>query len=285
MSAPKAAVLRRPPRGGGGARKPGASRRLVDPPAGIGADAFRGLFDFTGKTACVTGAASGIGRATAALLADLGAVVYVADRDADGLAAFARERPAALRPVRFDQREIGSIEQLAAAVGEIDILINNAGVLLYEPLADLKWDDLNRVVSINLSGSMALTRLIGAGMIARRRGVIVHTGSQLAFNGAELRAVYAATKAGISQFVKTAALEWGKHGVRVNCVAPGRTLTAINRHLLKKTAQHSEALRRIPLGRFGQPADIAHAFVFLASDASAYVTGHTLVVDGGWILP
>lgn len=265
--------------------KPGAISRLVDPPAGIGADAFRGLFDFTGKTACVTGAASGIGRATAALLADLGAVVYVADRDADGLAAFAQERPAALRPVRFDQREIGSIEQLAAAVGDIDILINNAGVLLYEPLADLKWDDLNRVVSINLSGSMALTRLIGAKMISRRRGVIVHTGSQLSFNGAELRAVYAATKAGISQFVKTAALEWGKHGVRVNCVAPGRTLTAINRHLLENTAQHAEALRRIPLGRFGLPEDIAHAFVFLASDASAYVTGHTLVVDGGWILP
>jgi NAD(P)-dependent dehydrogenase (short-subunit alcohol dehydrogenase family) len=248
-------------------------------------DAFCTLFDFSGKVACVTGAASGIGRATASLLADLGAVVYAADRDADALEAFARERPNALRAVPFDQAQIGSVEQLAAAVGEVDVLINNAGVLVYEPLLDLKWDDLERVVSINLSGAIALTRLVGAGMVMRGRGAIVHTGSQVTFNGAEFRAVYAATKAGISQFVKTAALEWGKHGVRVNCVAPGRTLTAMNRHLLQRPDEYAEALKRIPLGRFGRPLDIAHAFVFMASDASAYVTGHTLVVDGGWILP
>ena len=248
-------------------------------------DAFRGQFDFTGKTACVTGAASGIGRATASLLADLGAVVHVADRDVAALEAFAAERPSVLHPVPFDQASILSIERLAAAVGDVDILINNAGVLVYEPLVDLKWEDLERVVSINLSGAIALTRLVGERMVARKRGVIVHTGSQVTFNGAEFRAVYAATKAGISQFVKTAALEWGRHGVRVNCVAPGRTLTAINRHLLAKPEEYAEALKRIPLGRFGQPADIANAFVFMASEASAYVTGHTLVVDGGWILP
>jgi NAD(P)-dependent dehydrogenase (short-subunit alcohol dehydrogenase family) len=248
-------------------------------------EAFCGLFDFTGKTACVTGAASGIGRATASLFADLGAVVHVADRDAEPLEAFARERPSSLHPVVFDQADVRSIERLAQAVGDVDILINNAGVLVYEPLLELEWADLDRVVAVNLSGSIALTRLIGAGMVARKRGAIVHTGSQLTFNGAEFRAVYAATKAGISQFVKTAALEWGRHGVRVNCVAPGRTLTAINRHLLQKPEEYAEALKRIPLGRFGQPVDIAHAFAYLASDASAYVTGHTLVVDGGWILP
>ena len=207
-------------------------------------DAFCKLFDFSGKVACVTGAASGIGRATASLLTDLGAVVYAADRNADALDAFARERPGAVRPVLFDQAEIGSVERLAAAVGEVDVLINNAGVLLYEPLLDLKWEDLERVVSINLSGAIALTRLLGAGMVTRGRGAIVHTGSQVTFNGAEFRAVYAATKAGISQFVKTAALEWGKHGVRVNCVAPGRTLTAMNRHLLQKPEEYAEAPAR-----------------------------------------
>ncbi len=219
----------------------------------MSSNVFTDLFDFSGKKVCVTGAASGIGHATAARFADLGATVYIADRNVEALEDFARERPQSLRAVAFDQMQIASVEVLAAAVGEIDVLINNAGVLLYEPLLDLKWDDLERVVAINLTGAMALSRCIGAGMVDRKRGVIVHTGSQVTLNGAEFRAVYAATKAGISQFVKTAALEWGKHGVRVNCVAPGRTLTAINRHLLTKPAEYAEALKRIPLGRFGQP--------------------------------
>jgi NAD(P)-dependent dehydrogenase (short-subunit alcohol dehydrogenase family) len=247
--------------------------------------AFARHFDLAGKTACVTGAASGIGRATAGLLADLGAVVHAADRDRAGLDSLAAERPDAIRPVVYDQSDRSSVENLAAAVGPVDILANNAGVLLYEPLADLKWDDLERVVAIDLVGAIGLTRLVGAAMIVRRNGVIVHTGSQLTFNGAEFRAVYAAAKAGISQFVKTAALEWGPYGVRVNCVAPGRTLTAINRHLLSEPEQYAEAIKRIPLGRFGQPEDIARAIAFLASDASSYVTGQTLVVDGGWVLP
>lgn len=246
---------------------------------------FTDLFDFSSKKVCVTGAASGIGRATATLFADLGATVYVADRNIQALEEFAHARPASFRAVAFEQMEIRSVETLANAVGEIDVLINNAGVLLYEPLLDLQWQDLERVVAINLSGAMALTRCVGTAMVARKRGVIVHTGSQVTFNGAEFRAVYAATKAGISQFVKTAAVEWGKHGVRVNCVAPGRTLTAMNKHLLQEPEEYAEALKRIPLGRFGQPEDIANAFVFLASDAGAYVTGQTLVVDGGWILP
>ena len=242
-------------------------------------------FDFAGKTACVTGAASGIGRATAMLLADMGAVVHAADRDKKGLEALAAERPTTIKPVVYDQSERGSVEHLASVIGPVDILANNAGVLLYEPLIDLKWDDLERVVSIDLVGAIGLTRLVGAAMIERRKGAIVHTGSQLTFNGAEFRAVYAAAKAGISQFVKTAALEWGPHGIRVNCVAPGRTLTAINRHLLSDPKEYAEAIKRIPLGRFGQPEDIARAIAFLASDASSYVTGQTLVVDGGWVLP
>jgi NAD(P)-dependent dehydrogenase (short-subunit alcohol dehydrogenase family) len=242
-------------------------------------------FDFTGKTVCVTGAASGIGRATAALIADMGAIVHAADRDQEGLDTLAAGQPDRIKPIVYDQSKRESVEQLAAAIGPVDILANNAGVLLYEPLLDLKWDDLERVVAIDLVGAIGLTRLVGASMIARRKGAIVHTGSQLTFNGAEFRAVYAAAKAGISQFVKTAALEWGPHGIRVNCVAPGRTLTAINRHLLSNPKEYAEAIKRIPLGRFGQPEDIARAIAFLASDASSYVTGQTLVVDGGWVLP
>ena len=248
-------------------------------------DSLLRCFDFSGKTACVTGAASGIGRAAATLLADLGAVVHAADRDEKGLDTLAATRPGTFKPIIYDQTDRGSVEHLASTIGPVDVLINNAGILLYEPLIDLKWDDLERVVATDLVGAIGLTRLVGAAMVARRKGTIVHTGSQLTFNGAEFRAVYAAAKAGISQFVKTAALEWGPHGIRVNCVAPGRTLTAINRHLLTEPGQYAEAIKRIPLGRLGQPEDIARAIAFLARDASSYVTGQTLVVDGGWVLP
>lgn len=242
-------------------------------------------FDFTGRAICVTGAASGIGRATAALFASLGGMVMAADRDEVGLRTLAEEHPNAIQTCLYDQEDLGSIERLAATLGTVDVLANNAGALLYEPLIDLQWDKLERIVATNLIGAIALTKLVGTRMVQRGAGVIVHTGSQVAFNGAEHRSVYAATKAGISQFVKTAALEWGPHGVRVNCVAPGRTLTALNRHLLMDPADRERAVARIPLGRLGEPDDIAKAIVFLSSTASSYITGHTLVVDGGWILP
>src|SRR5690606_27050355 len=142
-------------------------------------------FDFNGKLVCVTGAASGIGRATAELFAELGAVVYIADQAEAPLMEFAAERPDAYRPVVFDQSSFASIEALAEAVSDVDVLINNAGVLLYEPLAELSFEDLSRVVAINLTGALAVSRLIGASMLARKRGVIVHTGSQVIYNGAE----------------------------------------------------------------------------------------------------
>ncbi len=246
---------------------------------------FIETFSFTGKTVCVTGAASGIGRAAAGLFSDLGADVIAADSNVQGLQEFEDERDGAIQSVVFDQSDRASVEALAAAAANVDVLINNAGVLVYQPLVDHTWEDTERVIATNLVGAIGLTRLVGKSMVERGRGAIVHTGSQLTFNGAEFRAVYTAAKAGITQFVKTAALEWGPRGVRVNCVAPGRTLTAMNRHLLSEPEQYAEAVKRVPLGRFGQPSDIANAFVFLASDAAAYITGQTLVVDGGWILP
>lgn len=248
-------------------------------------EAFLRHFDFSGKTVCVTGAAGGIGGAMARRFLELGADVYGADRSREGMRVLEKQFRSRFEPLLFDQSKRRGVEALARRIGAVDILANNAGVLLYEPLLELKWRDLERVVDINLLGAIALTRLVGTVMVKRRRGVIIHTGSQVTFNGAEFRAVYAATKAGITQFVKTAALEWGKYGVRVNCVAPGRTLTNMNRHLLSTPAKFRRAVARIPLGRFGQPEDIANATIFLASDAAAYVTGHTLVVDGGWILP
>jgi NAD(P)-dependent dehydrogenase (short-subunit alcohol dehydrogenase family) len=246
--------------------------------------AYAEHFDFTGRRVCITGAASGIGAGMARAFAGVGASLILADVDASGLDAVARELRAA-QAHTFDQGDIGSIEHLVQTVGDIDVLLNNAGILLYEPLLDLKWLDLRRVVDVDLVGPIALTRLVGERMVKRGRGVIIHTSSQLVYNGAEFRAVYAAAKAAISQLVKTAALEWGRAGVRVNAIAPGRTLTKSNRHLLSDPAEYAKHLERIPLGRYGQPADIANVAVFLASEAASYITGQTIVVDGGWILP
>lgn len=246
---------------------------------------FLRLFDFSGKRVCVTGAASGIGLATARRFGELGAALVLADRDEKALKQAAAELGPQAWCVVYDQADLASIERLAEAAGQVDILFANAGILLYEPLLELDWNKLRRVVDVNLVGTTALVRLVGAAMVAAGGGAIIVTGSQLSFNGAEFRSVYAATKAALAQLVKTAALEWGPHGVRVNCLAPGRTLTNINRHLLGDPSHYREGLARIPLGRYGQPVDIANAAVFLASPAAAYVTGHTLVVDGGWILP
>lgn len=245
---------------------------------------FAELLSFEGLTACVTGAASGIGYATAVRLAQQGARVHAADKDSAGLDRLCAA-VSGMVPHVYDQADLASVKSLAAALGSIDILVANAGILVYRPILETEITDVARIVDVNLTGTIVLVQEVGRGMVARGRGSVVLTSSQLAFNGSEFRGAYAATKAGITQFTKTAALEWGRHGVRVNAVAPGRTLTAINRHLLTEPQQRDEALKRIPLGRFGEPEDIARAIAFLASDAASYVTGHTLVVDGGWILP
>ena len=246
--------------------------------------AFQSLFDFSGKRALVTGAASGIGEAIARAYAALGAFVVLADRDAAALRTVAADLAGSCEARVFDQADIASIEALAGAAGDVDILVNNAGIALRGPLLELEWDRLRQVVDINLVGPIALTRLVGAAMVRRGGAAIINVSSQLAFTGARDRSVYASTKIAIAQFTKSAALEWGPRGVRVNCIAPGRTVTAMNRELLADPHEYAAGLRRIPLQRYGLPDDIANAAVFLASPASSYITGQTIVVDGGWVL-
>lgn len=241
-------------------------------------------FNLGGKRALVTGAANGIGEAIARAFASLGAHVVLADRDAAALRAVTAALGEAGEAVVFDQGEMASVEALAGAAGEIDILVNNAGIAVRGPLLDLEPGDLHRVVDINLVGPIALTRLIGRGMVRRGQGTIINISSQMAFTGARHRSAYAATKRAIAQFTKTAALEWGCHGIRVNGIAPGRTITAINREVFADPAEYEAGLKRIPLKRYGQPEDIANAAVFLASKAADYITGQTLIVDGGWVL-
>ena len=247
-------------------------------------NSFERLFDFGGKRALITGAASGIGEAMARAFVAQGAHVVLADRDAAALQKVTADLAPSSESHMFEQSDLSSIEALAAAAGDVDILINNAGIALRGPLLDLGWSDLRRVVDINLVGPVALTRLVGETMVDRRSGTIINISSQMAFNGANHRAVYSSTKAAITQFTKAAALEWGPHGIRVNCIAPGRTITPINAWMLNDPIEYQAGLQRIPLQRYGQADDIANVAVFLASEAAAYITGHTIVADGGWIL-
>ncbi|MBM3525327.1 MAG: SDR family oxidoreductase [Alphaproteobacteria bacterium] len=242
------------------------------------------LFDFGGKRALITGAANGIGEAIARAYVSLGAYVILADRDETALSNVAASLAGRSEARLYDQADLSSVASLADAAGTVDILVNNAGIALRGPLLGLDLHDLQRVVDVNLVGPVALTRLVGVTMIRAGRGVVINVSSQMAFIGARDRSVYAASKAAIAQFTKTVALEWGPYCVRANCIAPGRTLTAINREVLANPADYQAGLEHIPLKRYGVPSDIAHAAAFLGSDAAAYVTGQTLIVDGGWVL-
>ena len=240
-----------------------------------------------GKRVLITGAAGGIGSAMARAFAAGGAELLLADRAADGLAKIAADVKGAA--FTFDQSDAGSITALAEAVGSIDILLNNAGILEVAPLIDTDPSAIDRILRTNLIGPITLARLLVPGMAERARGadtmsVIVNTASQLAFDAAVGRGIYAIAKAGLVQFTKTAGAEWAPLGVRVCAIGPGRTLTPMNAKLLADPLDRARALAGIPSGRFGSADEMAQLVLFLASPAADYVVGETLVADGGYVL-
>lgn len=238
--------------------------------------------DFTGRRVLITGASGGIGRAMTAAFASHGASLVLADQDEQALRTLASDTGGDVRWHRFDQGDPDSVRALADAAGDVDVLLNNAGILLFKSLLESTPDEIARVFDVNLLGVILLAKAVAPRMIARRGGVIVNVGSQLAFTGAEQRGAYAAAKAGVTQFTRTAATEWGPHGVRVVCMAPGRTVTPLNEAVLR--AEGDRGLQRIPLGRYGTAAEAAKLAVFLASGAASYITGQTVVADGGFVV-
>jgi NAD(P)-dependent dehydrogenase (short-subunit alcohol dehydrogenase family) len=184
----------------------------------------------------------------------------------------------------FDQADISSIERMVARAGAVDTLVNNAGVLLGKPLLETSVKESRRMIDIEVIGPLRLTQLVGAGMIERRRGVILSFGSQTAFSGGANRAVYAAAKAAITRLTRSAAVELGPYGVRVVCLALGRSLTRVSSNTVKEGQSGDRDLARVPLGRWGTAEEIAKLAIFLVSDAAAYVTGETVVADGGYVL-
>jgi NAD(P)-dependent dehydrogenase (short-subunit alcohol dehydrogenase family) len=248
-----------------------------------------GLFDLSGRVAIVTGASRGLGQQLARALAGAGADLVVTSRDVARLSDFRRELESLGRralAVELDVRSEASIEaMMQAAVGEygrVDVLVNNAGLNIRKPSLDYSWDEYDTVLDTILKGSFFCARAAARAMAQQGRGRIVNIGSATCVFGMDGIVPYTASRGGILQMTRGLAVEWGPLGITVNCLAPGWFRTAQNAVLYDDEEWLAYITDRIPLGRPGQAADLDGAVVFLASDASAYVTGQVLFVDGGF---
>jgi len=249
------------------------------------------LFDLSGRLAIVTGARRGIGLAMAEALAGAGAdiVGVSASLEAEG-SVLARRVEACGREfvglaADFAQPEdVRSLVSRIQGLGrDVDILVNNAGTIARAPAADHSDEDWNRVLQVDLTSQFVLTRELGRSMIARGRGKVIFTASMLSFQGGINVPGYTAAKSGLVGLTKALSNEWASKGVNVNAIAPGYIATDNTQALHDDPARHRSILERIPAGRWGEPADLAGATVFLASAASDYVNGIVLPVDGGWL--
>ncbi len=245
-------------------------------------------FDLTGRTALVTGGSRGLGRYMALALARAGADLVVTSRaaaDCEGTVGELRALGRKARACSLDVRSRESIEELGRAVRNdlpaIDILVNNAGCNIRKPSVEVTWEDWDTVVGTNLKGAFFVARELAPGMIERRYGKIINIGSVTCVFGYAGIVPYSASRGGVMQMTKALASEWGPSGINVNCLAPGWFRTEQNKVLYDDAEWVSYLVEKIPLGRPGQPDDLDGAVVFLASDASAYVHGQVMLVDGG----
>lgn len=245
-------------------------------------------FSLKGKTALVTGAGRGIGQAIAFALAHAGASVILAGRGSstDLTAQELKDSGRDVSQIDIDLADVSATEELARSASArqpVDILVNNAGAIDRGASLDVTIDSWNRVLAVNLHAPFILSQGFGEHMIKRGRGKIINIASLLAFQGGHTVASYTVSKHGLLGLTRALANEWAPHGVQVNALAPGYISTDNTTALRLDAVRSSEILARIPSGRWGEAADLGGAAVFLASPASDYVTGHTLVVDGGWM--
>src|SRR5438445_13812179 len=247
-----------------------------------------GLFDLSGRVAIVTGTSRGLGQYMARALAKAGADLVLTSRTGESLRAFEAEIKGLGRSavsLELDVRKLESIERMAAeaekAFGRLDILVNNAGCNVRKPAVDVTWDDWILILDTNLRGSFFVAQAVARRMISRGYGRIINIGSVTSVAGFAGLAPYGASRGGIKQLTMSLADDWGKHGITVNCLAPGWFRTEQNKVLYENKEWVEYLVDRIPLKRPGQPHDLDGAIVFLASESSAYITGQTLLVDGG----
>jgi gluconate 5-dehydrogenase len=247
-----------------------------------------GLFQLNGKIALVTGASRGLGREFALTLAGAGADVAITSRTLDALSstrAAIEQLGRRCFPVALDVRSHPGIGSAVAAIesnlGPIDILVNNAGCNIRKPALDVTWEDWNTILDTNLRGPFFVAQAVARQMVARGGGRIINIGSVTSVAGYAGLGPYGASRGGIRQLTMSLAADWGPHGVTVNCLAPGWFKTNQNAVMYEDAAWVGYLTDKIPLRRPGRAGDLDGALLFLASDASAYVTGQTLLVDGG----
>jgi NAD(P)-dependent dehydrogenase (short-subunit alcohol dehydrogenase family) len=247
-------------------------------------------FTLNGQVALVTGAARGLGRAISLALAHAGADLALGLRDVQADAGLSAEISRMGRkplPLQMDMRKMnqifGAVEKTVKEFGRIDILVNNAGIAPENPAEDVREEDYDATVGINLKGTFFASQAAGRIMIRQKSGKIINMSSQAGFAALPTESIYCMTKAGIAHLTKCLAVEWGKHGITVNAVAPTFIHTPGTESALADAAFRADTVERIAaLHRIGEPMEVAGAVVFLASPAASLITGETILIDGGW---